>query len=280
MSNRFCTTARRTDTVVRRTYGPCALLAVLTLSLGSASAQKIDPVLSTNASLTLPDAPSFRGESSSSDAADLNAREFSVSALKTTTGSATRPMASPTQSIIQPGQTAPALTAGDKGLLGVRSAFSLTSAAGWFISAGWEQLTNGSPNYGTDKGAFGERLGAAAIRSSSEDILSQSLMANVFREDPRYYRMGPGNNLFSRGIYAATRPLITRTDSGHKSANLALLTGNLMGAALTNAYYPKVNRNAKDTMRTFGGSIGGAAIGDLVSEFFGDALHLIHLGHN
>ena len=35
------------------------------------------------------------------------------------------------------------------------------------FSAGWSHLTNGQPNYGTNSEAFGQRLGAAAIRDSS-----------------------------------------------------------------------------------------------------------------
>jgi hypothetical protein len=188
--------------------------------------------------------------------------------------------ASRTQKTIEPGQAAPALTASDKALLGVKNAFSPVSAAGWILSAGYEHLFNSSPNYGTDRGAFGQRLGAAAIRGSSEDIFTESIMANIFREDPRYYRMGPGHNFFVRAVYAATRPLITRTDGGRLSPNLALMAGNFGGAALTNLYYPQVNRSMEQTVETFGGSLGGSALGDGVSEFYGDFKHMFHLGHN
>jgi hypothetical protein len=149
---------------------------------------------------------------------------------------------------------------------------------GWVISAGWSHLLDNSPNYGTDKGAFGERLGAAAIRGISEDFLSTSVMAPVFHEDPRYYRLGRrGHSLTQRAVYAATRVFITRSDSGRETANLSLLTGNLEAAALTNAYYPARNRTAGRTMLTYGTSLGGAALGFGVNEFLEDALELTHL---
>jgi hypothetical protein len=137
-------------------------------------------------------------------------------------------------------------------------------------------VTNGSPNYGTDRGAFGRRLGDAVIRDTSEDILSDSVMSPLFREDPRYYRLGPSHNFFARLVYAGTRPLITRSDSGHASLNLALLSGTLGGSALTNLYYPQANRGAVQTLETFDGSIAASALGDIVSEFYGDLMQRIH----
>ena len=133
-----------------------------------------------------------------------------------------------------------------------------------------------SPNYGTDRGAFGQRLGAAAIRDASEGIFSDSIMSPLLHEDPRYYRLGPSHNFFVRAIYAGTRPIITRTDGGRTSPNLAELSGTLAGSALTQAYYPQLNRGATQVMETFGGSLGGSAVGDVVSEFFEDVTGIFH----
>ena len=73
---------------------------------------------------------------------------------------------------------------------------------------------NSSPNYGDRCWAFGQRLGAAAARGVSEGVFSNSLFAPLFHEDPRYYIMGPGHSFFKRLVYAGTRSIITRTDSG------------------------------------------------------------------
>lgn len=188
------------------------------------------------------------------------------------------PIASRWATVIAPGQQAPELTGKDKFWMGARDSVSLTSMAGWLASAGWSHLLDNSPNYGTDKGAFGQRLGAAAIRNISEDIFSTSVMAPAFHEDPRYYRMGSrGHSLTQRAVYAATRVFITRSDSGSATVNLALLTGNLEAAALTNTYYPARNRTARRTMLTFGTSLGGSALGFGVKEFLDDALEIAHL---
>lgn len=161
--------------------------------------------------------------------------------------------------------------------MGAKNSVTPFSAVGWLASAGWSHLTDGPPNYGTDKGAFGQRLGAAAVRNISEDIFSTSIMANVLHEDPRYYKLGRSHSITKRVVYAATRAIITRTDNGHATPNFALISGNLAGAALTNAYYPPLNHGVKQTMIIFGGSMGGSALGFGVSEFLGDALQLMHL---
>jgi hypothetical protein len=230
------------------------------------------------ARLALPDAP----DTALSGAVDAPAN-FSTSAepsfaaapgQRTTAQSS---MASRLDSVVLATEQAPALTARDKFLMGARGTITPFAVAGWFSASGYSHLTNGPPNYGTDKGAFGQRLGAAAILDSSEDFLSTSVMANVFHEDPRYYQMGRGHSIGKRVVYAATRVLITKTDDGKTTPNLSLIMGNLAGAALSNAYYPPLNHGVGQTMMIFGGSLGGSAVGFGVSEFLDDALRLAHL---
>jgi hypothetical protein len=272
--------SERSSHTIRRSIVAGAFFATLAFPFVAATAQN------TEAFMTLPNAPGIGsgigGESSSSSAtvATVEARGLSASAATSgaSTGAtgASMPEATRTQKYIKPGQIVPALTASDKALLGVKNAFTPFAASGWFASAGYSQVTNSSPNFGTDRGAFGQRLGAAAIRGSSENIFSDSVMANIFHEDPRYYQMGPAHNFFVRLVYSGTRPLLTRTDSGRTTPNFAQLTGTMGGAALTNLYYPQGNRSVGQTMETFGGSVGGNALSDVVSEFYSSFIHMFH----
>ncbi len=178
---------------------------------------------------------------------------------------------------IPAGWTAQPLSGHDKILLGLRDSYSPFSFIGIIASAGYSHLVNGQPNYGTDKGAFGQRLGATAIRDTSEQVLTDSVFAPLMHEDPRYYVEGPQYNFFHRVIYAATRPIITRTDSGKASPNVALWLGYGAASAISYSYYPAINQNAKDTFATFGGALAGAAVGDFVSEFSDEVLVKLHL---
>ncbi|WP_348267305.1 hypothetical protein P8936_16050 [Edaphobacter paludis] len=228
--------------------------------------------------LTLPDAPgAVLGGSVDAAANYSTSADASFDPTSAQQKAGQRRMASRLDSIILPTEQAPSLTAKDKFLMGARGMVTPFAIAGWFSAAGYSHLTNGPPNFGTDRGAFGQRLGAAAILDSTEDFLSTSVMAPVFHEDPRYYQMGRGHSIGRRVVYAATRVLITKTDSGKATPNLSLILGNLEGAALSNAYYPTLNHGASQTLKIFGGSLGGSALGFGVSEFLNDALQLAHL---
>lgn len=178
---------------------------------------------------------------------------------------------------IPAGMTAQPITAHDKVLLGLRDLYSPLNFVAMVASAGYEHVVNGAPNYGTDRGAFGQRLGAAAIRESTQGLFTDTVFAPILHEDPRYFVQGSEHNVLYRTIYAGTRPLITRTDHGHSTVNGALLAGYAASTALSYTYYPKINQNFNDMASAFGGSIGGAALGFVVSEFSDDLLRAVHL---
>jgi hypothetical protein len=243
-------------------------------------------VIAANVRFDLPDSPGalFTRASSSADAnspdpdsPDPNSADPDGAGQTTTTPQSHPKGTGHLQFVINPGETAEKMTVREKVLGGMLNSVSLYSATGWLTAAGWEQLWNSSPNYGTDSGAFGERLGAAALRGVSEGVFSSSLFAPLFHEDPRYYVMGPGHGFIKRAWYAGTRVIITRTDSGRKTPNFSLIAGNLAGSALTIPYYPALNTSFKEVMITFGGSIGGSALGYVVDEFIVDALVDLHL---
>ncbi len=177
--------------------------------------------------------------------------------------------------IVSPDEIADPLTVRDKVVAGLKS--SAFAATGSIAVAGWEQVTDGSPNYGTDSGAFGQRIGAEAIRGTSNSLFSHSVFAPIFHEDPRYYVMGSGHTFLKRIVYAGTRVLITRTDSGHPTPNFALFSGIAAGSALTVTYYPAKNTTFSGVAETFGGSLGGSVLGFVVDEFIADALADLHL---
>lgn len=181
---------------------------------------------------------------------------------------------------ILPGVTAQPIRARDKVMIGLEDSYSLMNFSGMFAAAGYEQLRNSEPNYGTDRGAFGERLGAAAIRDTTQGVLTDAVFAPLLHEDPRYYVEGPRYGIAHRALYAITRPLITRTDSGRKTINGALLLGYASSSLLNNAYYPAINRNAHDTASAFAGSLGGSALGFLISEFSSSLWHKVRLTHH
>jgi hypothetical protein len=243
-----------------------------------------------NARLELPDSPgalltastsSTAASSSvdaSADSADPTEFSFGQDQTRTVPKGQTAPKAAlHMQMVISPKEIAEPMSVRDKVLGGLKSSVSLYSAVGWITSAGYEHVLNSSPNYGTNSEAFAQRFGAAVARGVSEGVFSNSLFAPLFHEDPRYYIMGPGHSFFKRLVYAGTRSIITRTDSGKTTPNFSLIAGNAAGSALTIVYYPSINTTTTEVLSTWGTSLGGSALGFVVDEFIVDVLIDLHI---
>jgi hypothetical protein len=261
-----------------------AVLALLLAVVPFAAAQTTltskpaTDVVASNVHLDLPDSPgALLSSSSSSTGAAANSIDPDDASFDQTPTASVPKHAPHLQMTIAPGEIADPMTVHDKVVGGLKDSVSLFSALGWFASAGWEQIWNDSPNYGTDAGAFGQRLGAATVRGISEGVLSESFFAPIFHEDPRYYIMGAGHPFFKRLVYSGTRVLITRTDSGHTTPNFSLIAGNAAGSALTIPYYPAKNTTFSEVAQTFGSSLGGSALGYVVDEFIVDVLIDLHI---
>ena len=179
---------------------------------------------------------------------------------------------------IAPGETVVALSGKDKFVLSLGQTYAPIDLLAMLSSAGYSQLVNGIPNYGTDRGAFGQRLGAAAIRETTQEVLTDGVFSPMFHVDPRYYVLGSGHSFGQRAVYAASNLVVIKSDSGHKVFNTPLFLGYAATSAMTPLYYPKINRNFNDVAADYGGSIGGALLGYFVDEFTGSLLKFVHVG--
>jgi hypothetical protein len=175
---------------------------------------------------------------------------------------------------VDPGEHIPALYPKDKWVFWLHEEERVSSAFPALISAGYGQLT-GTPDYGSDSGAFGDRLAAAFVRQATMRFFCSSLFPVVTEEDPRYFRKASGSYL-GRGGWAAERAFITQRDSGQHSFNFSNIVGHLAASALTPAYYPRKSRSVHVVMQTWGTSIAGAAGNNLFLEFVPDALNAWH----
>ena len=176
---------------------------------------------------------------------------------------------------VHPDQIAGPLSAGDKIELSLLSRFTFTDLASTALASGISQARQTRPHYGSDSGAYGERLGAAALKQTTQSLFSYGIFAAAFHDDPRYYIKGRDYSVGRRALYAATRLVVTRKDDGTAVANWPKLLGAASSNALTNAYYPQEDRGAQNFGKLFGASMYGAVINNEVHEFLGDIVHSI-----
>jgi hypothetical protein len=168
--------------------------------------------------------------------------------------------------VIEPGQKAYELTAPDKLVFSFTEVTRPITLLPGLYSASYEQLFNTDPKYGHDAGAYGEKFGAAMLRSASVRVFSDGIFAGAFHQDPRYYRIAQGS-LLHRGLLSARQAIIRRGDDGNDQFNYSGIAGRAVAAALVATYYPEPSVTGKVVGLTFATSIASDAGGNLVLEF-------------
>jgi hypothetical protein len=169
--------------------------------------------------------------------------------------------------VIEPGQTQYKFTAPDKLVFSFTEVARPITLIPGLYSASYEQLFNTDPKYGKDSGAFGEKLGAAMLRSASVRVFSDGIFAGAFHQDPRYYRIANGS-FIRRSLLSARQAVIRRGDDGADQFNYSGIAGRAVAAALVVTYYPEPSVTARVVSLTFLTSIATDAGGNLVLEFF------------
>jgi hypothetical protein len=175
---------------------------------------------------------------------------------------------------VDPGEHVPRLTAKDKMEFWLHQEARISSAFPAFLSAGYGQLAD-SPRYGSDSGAFGDRLGAAILRQATMRFFCSSAFPTIDGEDPRYFRKASGSYV-GRAGWAAEQAIVAHRDSGRRSFNVSDVFGHLAAAALTPLYYPAPSATTGVVLQTWGTSIAGAAANNLFLEFWPDVTNKLH----
>jgi hypothetical protein len=146
------------------------------------------------------------------------------------------------------------------------------------LDAGIGQAEDSNPGYYQGLKGYLRRYGANYGDNVDGNFWGNAVLPVVFRQDPRYFRMGHGPFLH-RVLYSIATTVRTRSDDGNWQFAVSNLAGNLIGAAISNAYYPDGDRGLYPTLRrglsvTYQGTIGG-----LLEEFYPDVESLYKRRH-
>lgn len=161
------------------------------------------------------------------------------------------------------------LSAGQKYELFFKSATDpwpfVLNAAG----AGIDQAENSFPEYGQGVEGYSKRFGAAYTDYFTGNLFGNAVLASLFKEDPRYFQKGTGS-FGSRLLWAASGTVWCRRDNLTWGPNYANVLGNLVGAAISNFYYPEPERTVGQTFERGFTVTGQAIIGSEIIEFWPD----------
>ena len=245
-------------------------MTIVALSSGSGMTEG-----QTVAAADLPDSPGLSSSLSSSSSLADSLPDISAEDRIESTTSTTLNTQPNLHRVVKAGAGPQPLTSKEKFEMSLRSRVSYGAFGSALFGAGERHLFNSRPHYGTDSGAFGERLGAAELKQTTESFFSYGLFASAFHEDPHYYRMGPQTSYTRRGLYSASRVVLTRTDSGKTSINWAKLAGMASATALTYTYYPDRDRSVGESFAAYGSSLASSALTLELHEFMPDVIALI-----
>jgi hypothetical protein len=142
--------------------------------------------------------------------------------------------------------------------------FALTA-----VGAGIDQAQNSFPEYGQGVEGYAKRWGAGYTDYFTGNLLGNAVLASLLKEDPRYFQKGTGS-FVTRALWAAGGTVWCKRDNGTWGPNYANVMGNLMGAAVSNLYYPAADRTAGETLERGFTVTAQAIIGSEVIEFWPD----------
>jgi hypothetical protein len=113
--------------------------------------------------------------------------------------------------------------------------------------AGLSQARNTNPGFGQGAEGYFKRFGASYLDTADGNLWGNAILSIVFKEDPRYFRLGSGT-FTHRFLYSAATTIWCRRDNGSWGPNYANVLGNFVSGGISNAYYPAADRGFGQTV--------------------------------
>ena len=137
------------------------------------------------------------------------------------------------------------------------------------VVAGISQADDDFSAYGQGLEGYAKRYGAAYTDYFTGNFFGNAVLPSLLHEDPRYFQRGHGK-IITRVLWAAGSTGWCKRDDGTWGPNYANVVGNLIGAAISNVYYPGAERSVSDTLqRGLTVTVEGAVGAELI-EFWPD----------
>jgi hypothetical protein len=144
------------------------------------------------------------------------------------------------------------------------------------VVAGYSELVDSHTGFGHGPSGYFKRFGAAYTDTAVGTMIGNALLPVVLKQDPRYFRMGPGHPVKTRIIYSALTTFICHGDNGKRQFNYSNVVGNFISGGISNAYYPADERGAGLTIENAAVVTVEGMVGAQVLEFAPDVIDYIH----
>ena len=161
-------------------------------------------------------------------------------------------------------------------VIATRNSFDYSSFVFVGITSAMAEWSDAHPQLGEGMAGYGRYYWRGYLDKTDGNYLVIFVLPTIFHQDERYYALGQGGFL-KRGVWAASRILITPTYTGRKSFNVSELLGRGLAQAISISYYPSKDRTAGEIATKNGYALGRDALTNVFREFWPDiAVHVLH----
>ncbi len=144
------------------------------------------------------------------------------------------------------------------------------------ITSLFAEGTDAHPSLGKGIGGYGQYYWRGYVDKTDGNYWVVFILPTLVHQDERYYAMGEGG-FFKRGIYAATRILITPNYQEKNTFNASDVFGRAIAQGISASYYPAGDRTLGDIAVKYGWAMGRDALTNVFREFWPDiATHVLH----
>jgi hypothetical protein len=163
----------------------------------------------------------------------------------------------------------PPLTAGGKFNLAMHDSVDYSSFILVALLSGESMVMKSYPEFHQGIRGYGRYYWRAFADQTSGTFFTEAIVPALTHEDPRYYTLGHGG-FRHRTMYAVSRVVVTRTDSGRSQFNYSEIVGNGLEAGLSNLYYPERERTLHNTVTNWATMTLVTGVANVLKEFWPD----------
>ncbi|MGA7634701.1 MAG: hypothetical protein WCB11_28380, partial [Terriglobales bacterium] len=129
------------------------------------------------------------------------------------------------------------------------------------VVSGIRQAEDSYPAFGQGATGYFRRYGTAFADQVDGNLMVGGVYPTILKTDPRYFRLGEGR-YGHRFVYALSRVVVARKDSGASMFNIPEFMGNATAIAISNVYYPAADRSFVSSFTGWGVQMGIDAFGN------------------
>jgi hypothetical protein len=144
------------------------------------------------------------------------------------------------------------------------------------FNAGIDQAEDTTPKFDQGAAGYAKRFGANFVDQASGEFFKGVMYPEIFREDPRYYRLGFGSGK-RRFFHAVEHAVVARRENGRNGFNFSEWLGTTSAVTLSYTYHPGIQTGVGITAERVVSGIAQDAGWDVIREFWPEIVHRLKL---